>query len=211
MNENQQLEQQISDVQDKNSGLEQTQAQGTKEEKTYSKEEVSDIVEKRLNRERAKLEKQFNERLNALEEAQKLQAMDEQQKAEYQAKKERDAFEEERKAFYAERDAFNHAKYKQTIEQQLQAKGLPVDMADLLTNLTAEEVASKISSMEQSFNSQINSSIEARVKASASVPTTPQKEAQGLLTLEQIKSLSANEMAQNKELVQKSLQALNQK
>ena len=211
MNENQQLEQQISDVQDKNSGLEQTQAQGTKEEKTYSKEQVSEIVEKRLKREREKLEKQFTERINALEENIKLQSLSEQEKQAYQAKKERDAFEEERKAFYAERDAFNHAKYKQTIEQQLQAKGLPVDMADLLTNLTAEEVASKISSMEQSFNTQINSSIEARVKASASVPTTPVKEQQGLLTLEQIKSLSANEMAQNKELVQKSLQALNQK
>ena len=204
MNENQQLEQQISDVQDKNSGLEQTQAQGTKEEKTYSKEEVSDIVEKRLNRERAKLEKQFNERLNALEEAQKLQAMDEQQKAEYQAKKERDAFEEERKAFYAERDAFNHAKYKQTIEQQLQAKGLPVDMADLLTNLTAEEVSQKISSMEQSFNSQINSSIEARVKASASVPTTPIKESKPL-TLEDINNMSPQEIKAHKSEVEKVL------
>lgn len=204
MNENQQLEQQISDVQDKNSGLEQTQAQGTKEEKTYSKEEVSDIVEKRLNRERAKLEKQFNERLNALEEAQKLQAMDEQQKAEYQAKKERDAFEEERKAFYAERDAFNHAKYKQTIEQQLQAKGLPIDMADLLTNLTAEEVSQKISSMEQSFNSQINSSIEARVKASASVPTTPQKESKPL-TLADINNMTPQEIKAHKSEVEKVL------
>ena len=204
MNENQQLEKQISDVQDKNSGLEQTQAQGTKEEKTYSKEEVSDIVEKRLNRERAKLEKQFNERLNALEEAQKLQAMDEQQKAEYQAKKERDAFEEERKAFYAERDAFNHAKYKQTIEQQLQAKGLPVDMADLLTNLTAEEVASKISSMEQSFNTQINSSIEARVKASANIPTTPIKESKPL-TLEDINNMSPQEIKAHKSEVEKVL------
>lgn len=204
MNENQQLEQQISDVQDKNSGLEQTQAQGTKEEKTYSKEEVSDIVEKRLNRERAKLEKQFNERLNALEEAQKLQAMDEQQKAEYQAKKERDAFEEERKAFYAERDAFNHAKYKQTIEQQLQAKGLPIDMADLLTNLTAEEVSQKISSMEQSFNTQINSSIEARVKASVSVPTTPIKESKPL-TLEDINNMTPQEIKAHKSEVEKVL------
>lgn len=204
MNENQQLEQQISDVQDKNSGLEQTQAQGTKEEKTYSKEEVSDIVEKRLNRERAKLEKQFNERLNALEEAQKLQAMDEQQKAEYQAKKERDAFEEERKAFYAERDAFNHAKYKQTIEQQLQAKGLPVDMADLLTNLTAEEVSQKISSMEQSFNTQINSSIESRIKASANVPTTPVKEVKPL-TLEDINNMTPQEIKAHKSEVEKVL------
>lgn len=182
-----------------------------KQEKTYSKEQVSEIVEKRLKREREKLEKQFTERINALEENIKLQSLSEQEKQAYQAQKEKDAFEEERKAFYAERDAFNHAKYKQTIEQQLQAKGLPVDMADLLTNLTAEEVASKISSMEQSFNTQINSSIEARVKASASVPTTPIKEQQGLLTLEQIKQMSTQDVIKNKELVDKSLEAIYKK
>ena len=44
MNEEQQLEQ-VSDVQDKNSGLEQTQAQSTKEERTYSKEELLEFLE----------------------------------------------------------------------------------------------------------------------------------------------------------------------
>ena len=210
MNEEQQLEQQISEVQDKNGGLEQTQAQGTKEEKTYSKEQVSDIVEKRLKREREKLEKQFTERINALEENIKLQSLSEQEKQVYQAQKEREAFEEERKSFYAERDAFNKAQYKATIQKQLSDAGLP-DISDTLTHLQAEEVKAHIDVMKASFDAQVNASIENRIKASASVPTTPVKEQQGLLTLEQIKSLSANEMAQNKELVQKSLQALNQK
>ena len=203
MNEEQQLEQ-ISDVQEKNGGLEQTQAQGTKEERTYSKEEVTDIVEKRLNRERAKLEKQFNERINALEENIKLQAMSEQEKANYQAQKERDAFEEERQAFYAERDKFNKDRYHSTIEQQLQAKGLPTDLADLLTDFDAETVASKISSMEKSFNTQVNNSIQDRVKASASVPTTPQEEAKPL-TIEDIGKMSAQDVIKNKAEVNKIL------
>lgn len=206
MNEQQQLEQ-ISDVQDKNSGLEQTQAQGTKEERTYSKEEVTDIVEKRLNRERAKLEKQFNERINALEENMKLQAMSEQEKANYQAQKEKDAFEQERQAFYQERDAFNKDRYRSTIEQQLQVKGLPIDLADLLTDYDAETVASKIASMEKSFNTQVNNSIQDRVKASANTPKVPQEE-QRLLSLDEIKALSTNEYLANRELVEKSLKAL---
>ena len=206
MNEEQQLEQ-VSDVQDKNSGLEQTQAQGTKEERTYSKEEVTDIVEKRLNRERAKLEKQFNERINALEENMKLQAMSEQEKANYQAQKEKDAFEQERQAFYQERDAFNKDRYRSTIEQQLQAKGLPTDLADLLTDYDAETVASKIASMEKSFNTQVNNSIQDRVKASANTPTVPQEQNR-LLTLDEIKALSTNEYLANRELVEKSLKAL---
>lgn len=206
MNEEQQLEQ-VSDVQDKNSGLEQTQAQGTKEERTYSKEEVTDIVEKRLKREREKMEKQFSERINALEENIKLQAMSEQEKANYQAQKEKDAFEQERQAFYQERDAFNKDRYRSTIEQQLQAKGLPTDLADLLTDYDAETVASKIASMEKSFNTQVNNSIQDRVKASANTPTVPQEQ-QRLLTLDEIKALSTNEYLANRELVEKSLKAL---
>ena len=174
--------------------------EATPKEKTFTQDDVNRIVQK----EKAKMERKWEEKFNALEESIKLQSLSESEKAEYQAKKERDAFEEERKAFYAERDAFNHAKYKQTIEQQLQAKGLPIDMADLLTNLTAEEVSQKISSMEQSFNSQINSSIEARVKASASVPTTPIKESKPL-TLEDINNMSPQEIKAHKSEVEKVL------
>lgn len=203
MNEQQQLEQ-VSDVQDKNSGLEQTQAQGTKEERTYSKEEVTDIVEKRLRREREKMEKQFNERINALEENMKLQAMSEQEKANYQAQKERDAFEEERQAFYQERDKFNKDRYRSTIEQQLQSKGLPTDLADLLTDYDAETVASKIASMEKSFNTQVNNSIQDRVKSSANTPTVPQEETKPL-TLEDIGKMSTQDVIKNKAEVNKIL------
>ena len=203
MNEEQQLEQ-ISDVQEKNSGLEQTQAQGTKEERTYSKEEVTDIVEKRLRREREKMEKQFSERINALEENIKLQAMSEQEKANYQAQKERDAFEQERQAFYQERDAFNKDRYRSTIEQQLQAKGLPTDLADLLTDYDAETVASKIASMEKSFTTQVNNSIQDRVKASANTPTVPQEEAKPL-TLEDINAMTPTQFKQNKAEIEKVL------
>lgn len=202
MNEQQQLEQ-VSDVQDKNSGLEQTQAQGTKEERTYSKEEVSDIVEKRLKREREKMEKQFSERLNALEEAQKLQAMSEQEKANYQAQKEREAFEEERKTFYAERDAFNKAKYKATIQKQLNEAGLP-DISDTLVNMEAEAVKAQIDTMKQAFDKQVNVQIESRIKSSANTPTVPQEETKPL-TLEDINAMTPTQFKQNKAEIEKVL------
>lgn len=206
MNEEQQLEQ-ISDVQDKNGGLEQTQAQGTKEERTYSKEEVSDIVEKRLKREREKMEKEFTKRLDALEEAQKLSKLSEQEKAEYQAQKEREAFEEERKAFYAERDAFNKAQYKAEIQRQLNEAGLP-DISDTLVGMEAEQVKAQIDVMKQAFVTQVNTQIENRIKASANTPVTPTTEQQALLTMEQIKAMSTQDIIKNKELVDKSLDAI---
>ena len=172
-----------------------------------TQEALDELISKRLSRQEKKLNEQFEKRLSEMSEAQKLAQMDEKQKAEYQAQKEREAFEEERKSFYAERDAFNKAQYKLEIQRQLHEAGLP-DISDTLVGLEAEVVKAQIDTMKQSFEAQINASIENRVKSSASVPTVPQKEAQ-LLTLEQIKALSATEMAQNKELVQKSLQALN--
>lgn len=174
------------------------------EEKMLPQSKVNEIVESRLKREREKLEKQFTERINALEENIKLQAMSETEKANYQAQKERDAFEEERQAFYAERDKFNKDRYHSTIEQQLKAKGLPVDMADLLVDFDAQTVSQKIASMEQSFATQVNSSIEAKVKASASVPTTPQVEAKPL-TLADINNMSSQEIKAHKAEVERVL------
>lgn len=196
-------------VQEKNEVNVETQPPVHEEPKMVqmTQEQLDELISKRLSRQEKKLNEQFEKRLSEMSEAQKLAQMDEKQKAEYQAQKEREAFEEERKSFYAERDAFNKAQYKLEIQRQLHEAGLP-DISDTLVGLEAEVVKAQIDTMKQSFEAQINASIENRVKSSASVPTVPQKEAQ-LLTLEQIKALSATEMAQNKELVQKSLQALN--
>ncbi len=174
------------------------------EEKMLPQSKVNEVVEGRLKREREKLNKEWQEKFDALQESIKLQNMSEQEKANYQAQKEKEDFEKEKQAFYAERDAFNHAKYKQTIEQQLQAKGLPTDMADLLVDFDAETVASKIASMEKSFNTQVNNSIQDKIKSSANTPTVPQEEAKPL-TLEDIGKMSTQDVIKNKAEVNKIL------
>lgn len=185
-----------------------TQHQDAKQERTFSQDDVNNIVEKRLAKERNKLEKQWQEKFNALEESIKLSQMSEQEKAEHEFNKRIADLEAREKAIQERETAHAKAKYHEEITSQLKAKGLPTDMADLLVDFDAETVASKIASMEQSFTTQVNSSIEAKVKASASVPTAPTKEAQGLLTLEQIKAMSTKEVQANKELVDRSLEAI---
>ena len=172
-----------------------------------TQEQLDELISKRLSRQEKKLNEQFEKRLNEMSEAQKLQAMSEQEKAHYQAQKEKEAFEEERKAFYAERDAFNKQLYKAEIQRQLNEANLP-DISDTLVGLEAEVVKAQIDTMKQSFDAQINRTVESRIKASASIPTVPQKEQQ-LLTIEQIKALSVDEYNANRDLVQKSLQAMN--
>ena len=197
-------------VQEINTGIGETEHQVQDNQPKMvqmTQEQLDELISKRLSRQEKKLNEQFEKRLSEMSEAQKLAQMDEKQKAEYQAQKEREAFEEERKSFYAERDAFNKAQYKLEIQRQLHEAGLP-DISDTLVGLEAEVVKAQIDTMKQSFEAQINASIENRVKASASVPTAPTKEAQGLLTLEQIKQMSTKEVQANKELVDKSLEAL---
>lgn len=195
-------------VQEKNEVNVETQPPVHEEPKMVqmTQEQLDELISKRLSRQEKKLNEQFEKRLSEMSEAQKLAQMDEKQKAEYQAQKEREAFEEERKSFYAERDAFNKAQYKLEIQRQLHEAGLP-DISDTLVGLEAEIVKAQIDTMKQSFEAQINASIQAKIQNSASTPTVPQKEAQ-LLTIEQIQALSVEEYNANKDLVQKSLQAM---
>lgn len=173
------------------------------QEKMLPQSKVNEIVESRLKREREKMEKEFSKRLDALEEAQKLAQMDEKQKAEYQAQKEREAFEEERKAFYAERDAFNKAQYKAEIQRQLNEAGLP-DISDTLVGMEAEQVKAQIDTMKQAFDKQVNTQIENRIKSSANTPTVPQEEAKPL-TLDDINAMSPTQFKQNKAEIEKVL------
>ncbi len=196
-------------VQETNTGTVETEPQVQDNQPKMvqmTQEALDELISKRLSRQEKKLNEQFEKRLSEMSEAQKLSAMNEQQKAEYQAQKEREAFEAERKSFYAERDAFNKQLYKLEIQKQLNEAGLP-DISDTLVGLEAEVVKAQIDTMKQSFEAQINASIQAKIQNSASTPTVPQKEAQ-LLTIEQIKALSVDEYNANKELVQKSLQAM---
>ena len=203
MNEEQQLEQ-ISDVQDKNGGLEQTQAQGTKEERTYSKEEVTDIVEKRLNRERAKLEKQFTERINALEENIKMQAMSEDEKQQFEYDKRIKELEARENDLKAREEAYNKAQYKATIEKQLSERNLPLTLSDMMLNMNAEDALNKMNQLQADMNTQVNASIESRIKSSANTPTVPQEEAKPL-TLEDINAMTPTQFKQNKAEIEKVL------
>ena len=193
-------------VQQTNTGTEETEPQVQDNQPKMvqmTQEALDELISKRLSRQEKKLNEQFEKRLSEMSEAQKLAQMNEQQKAEYQAQKEREAFEEERKTFYAERDAFNKQMYKLEIQKQLSEAGLP-DISDTLLVMEAEQVKAQIDTMKQAFDKQVNASIESRIKSSASVPTTPAEEAKPL-TLEDIGKMSTQDVIKNKAEVNKIL------
>ena len=191
--------QQAQEVSEQTVGNVETTPQDTKE-KTFTQDDVNSIVSKRVD----KLNKQWEEKFNALEESIKLQSMSEAERQEHDYSKRLADLEAREKALQEKENAYNKSQYHNEITSQLKAKGLPTDMADLLVDFDAETVASKIASMEQSFNTQVNNSIQDRVKASASVPTTPQVEAKPL-TLEDINAMTPAQFKQNKTEIEKVL------
>ena len=187
-------------VSEQNTGIVETEPQDVKQEKTFSQDDVNNIVAKRVD----KLNKQWEAKFNALEESIKLSQMSEQEKAEHEYSKRIADLEAREKAIQERETAYSKQQYHNEITSQLKAKGLPTDMADLLVGFDAETVASKISAMEQSFATQVNSSIEAKVKASANVPTTPEKQAKQL-TLADINNMSSSEVKANKSEIERLL------
>ena len=171
--------------------------------KTFTQEDLDRIVTKRLEREAKKWEAKFN----ALEEAQKLSQMNEEQKAEYDYNKKLEELTQREQELEAKINAYNQQQYKATIQAQLQEAGLPTTMADMLVNMDAEAVATQINAMKEMFSTQINAQVQSKVQASANVPTQPVEQVK-LLSLDEIKAMSSSEYIANKELVEKSLKAL---
>ena len=206
MNEQQNTQQVVENQNGVEVDAQQPQQQ---EEKTftYTQSELDRMFESRLARQEKRLNAEFERKMQELDEASKLAKMSDDERREHEYNKKLADLEAREKALQEKETAYNRQNYLNEITAQLQSKGLPTDMAELLVSLPAEEVSAKISSMEQSFNTRLNASVESRIKQSANTPTVP-VEQQRLLTLDEIKSLSPNEYMANRELVEKSLKAL---
>ena len=208
MNEQTQGEQ----VQQQNEVKVDTQPQVQEEPKMVSmtQEQLDKMIADRLARQERKLNEAFDKKLNELSEAQKLAQMSDDERKEHDYAKRLSDLEAREKALQEKDSAYNKSQYKAEIQRQLNEAGLP-DVSDMLVSMDAEAVKTQIDVMKASFNAQINASVEAKIKSSANTPTVPQEEQQGLLSMEQIKAMSTNEYLANRELVEKSLKALNKK
>ena len=199
-------------VQQQNEVKVDTQPQVQEEPKMVSmtQEQLDKMIADRLARQERKLNEAFDKKLNELSEAQKLAQMSDDERKEHDYAKRLSDLEAREKALADKENAYNKSQYKAEIQRQLTEAGLP-DVSDMLVSLDAEAVKTQIDVMKASFNAQINASVEAKIKSSANTPTVPQEEQQGLLSMEQIKAMSTNEYLANRELVEKSLKALNKK
>lgn len=158
--------------------------------KTFTQSEVDELIKKRL----AKQEKSFDKRMQEkLDEAEKLRAMNESQKAEYEQEKQR--------AYIAELEAkINRSGLEREASKMLSGGGIVVD--DKILGLVVKDTAEKTQEAVESFVALVNDLADKKVgeKLKGKTPKKMQDTSAGEITKEQFNKMgyqSRNELLQN--------------
>ena len=147
-------------------------------EKTFTQSELDSIIEKRLARERAKLEKEYKTKINegitsGLDEAKKLEKMTAQEKAEYEFNKRLADLE-------AREKEYNLRELKQTALSILNEKGFDIESAKSISTILDYTDADKCKASIDNINKLITGLVEKGVNAKIKTNKTPaQKETTG--------------------------------
>ena len=201
MNENQDI-----NVNTEVQGEQETPINNTQEvqEKMLPQSKVNEVVEGRLKREREKLNKEWQEKFDALQESIKLQTMSEDEKQQFEYDKRIKDLEARENDLKAREEAYNKAQYKATIEKQLSERNLPLTLSDMMLNMNAEDALNKMNQLQADMDTQVNAQIENRIKASASTPVVAEHEAKPL-TLDDVANMTPSEIKAHKSEVEKVL------
>ena len=158
--------------------------------KTFTQSEVDELIKKRL----AKQEKSFDKRMQEkLDEAEKLRAMNESQKAEYEQEKQR--------AYIAELEAkINRSGLEREASKMLSGGGIIVD--DKILGLVVKDTAEKTQEAVESFVALVNEIADKKVseKLKGKTPKKMEDTSAGEITKEQFNKMgyqSRNELLRN--------------
>ena len=136
----------------------QTESKTEPSEKTFTQEDIDKIVNDRIKRE----SKKWNEKLT---EAQKMQTMNEDEKAEYRKKQ----YEQE---LQQREQEITKRELKMTAREALSEKGLPAELCEVLDYTDAEACTKSIAAVEKAFMSAVEDAVDKRIKQSAQTPKT---------------------------------------
>lgn len=158
--------------------------------KTFTQSEVDELIKKRL----AKQEKSFDKRMQEkLDEAEKLRAMNESQKAEYEQEKQR--------AYIAELEAkINRSGLEREASKMLSGGSIVVD--DKILGLVVKDTVEKTQEAVESFVALVNDLADKKVgeKLKGKTPKKMEDTSAGEITKEQFNKMgyqSRNELLQN--------------
>ena len=178
----------------------QTQEVKTEEAvKTFTQEEVNEMIAKRLARETKKIEAEKERAMQLklkaeLEESEKLAKMSEAERVKAQAEKERKQFEEERRLHLEERKQFEEEKMLRLTMEALEDKKLPGSFARFLKVDNADDIMDNISVFEKGFNDAVEKAVAERLRGKSPVTSTLSK---NTFSMDQLRGMSVEEINKN--------------
>lgn len=168
----------------------QDSGEGGQETKTFTQEELDKIVQGRIAKERKAWEKHLEDEKT---EAQKLETMSEKEKKKYQEEKRIKEL-DDRETAITRRELTAQAKV------QLADKGIPTELAEILNLTDAESCKKSIEIVEKAFQTAVEKAVEEKIKGNAPIKKVP---GNTTISLESIKNMSAKEINENWDEVQK--------
>lgn len=134
------------------------------QEKLFTQEEVNNIVEKRLNKEKNKWK-------NEVDQAKRLAEMSAEERA-------REEFRIKQQQFEEEKAAFEKEKLLVQTQKELSAKNVPIEFADMLVKEDAETTKAAIDAFAQLYNQSVEKGVSNKMKGRP--PKTKQTPSDGL-------------------------------
>ena len=131
--------------------------------KTFTQEELNAIIEKRLAKEKTKLEEERKALLTKAEQEKELAKLSEKERA---AKE----FELKQSEFEKERQEFQKQKLELETVKELDKRGLPVEFSSMVLGDDSEGTLEKINSFEKQWQSALDKAVSERMRG-----TTPNK------------------------------------
>jgi hypothetical protein len=181
---------------------EEVQAQETKNEeqvKTFTQEEVNEMIAKRIARETKKIEaereKAYQAQLEAeLKESERLMQMNEADRLKAKAEKERKQFEEEKRMFNEQMKAFEQQKIRNQTMQMLDERKIPVALAQFITSENADEIMDNVNTFQKCFDEAVEQVVAERLKGKSPSTSTVSK---NTFSMEQLRGMSVEEINKN--------------
>ena len=141
-------------------------------EPTFTQQQVDDIVNKRLARERAKFDEQLKSKVN---EAERLAKLGEEERKQEELRMQQEQFNEQLKEFEEMKRQFERTQLLNETQKQLGDKGLPIDFAEMLIGKDADTTKANIEMFESKWAENSQKAVDNKLKNSSVSPRTPVK------------------------------------
>lgn len=145
-------------------------------EPTFTQEQVDDIINKRLARERAKFDEQLKTKVS---EAERLAKLTEEERRHEELKIQQEQIEQQRKEFEDMKREFERTRLLNETQRQLGEKNLPIDVAEMLLGKDADSTKANIDKFESKWLESLQKAVEDKLNNSSVSPRTPVRDNMG--------------------------------